>query len=98
MGGLADDGEWGYSQSQSRVELDAIKALPVLAAEDRPGVYRSEVVMAEFFRRFFTIYNLYGMGMCVVFLGAWFYFSREQQSNTVDLLARRRRPQLPPGN
>lgn len=53
--------------------------------------------MAEFLRRLFTTYNMYGMGMCSVFLGAWFYFSREEQSNTVDLLARRRRPP-PPGD
>jgi len=52
--------------------------------------------MAEFFRRFFTTYNMYGIGVCLVFLGAWFYFSREDQSNTVDLLARRHQPKPPP--
>lgn len=53
--------------------------------------------MVEFFRRLFAAYNLYGMGMCAVFLAAWFYFSREEHTNTVDLLRKRRRDGPPGG-
>ncbi len=51
--------------------------------------------MAEFLRRLFAPYNLYGMAVCAVFLGVWFYFSREQETTTVDLLGRRRRREGP---
>lgn len=53
--------------------------------------------MVEFFRRLFALYNVYGMAVCAVFLAAWFYFSREQHTDTVDLLGRKRRREGPPG-
>jgi hypothetical protein len=46
--------------------------------------------MVEFFVRLFSIYNVYCMCVCGVFLALWFYFSREQQTTTIDPLARRR--------
>jgi hypothetical protein len=46
--------------------------------------------MAEFFRRLLAPYNLYGMSVCAVFLVVWFYFSREQETNTVNPLDHRR--------
>jgi len=46
--------------------------------------------MAEFFRRLFSIYNVYCMCVCGVFLALWFHFSRDHQTQTVDPLSRRR--------
>jgi len=52
--------------------------------------------MVEFFRRLFTVYNLYCMGVCGAFLAVWFYFSREQQTHTLDPLGRKRSRQGKP--
>lgn len=78
-------------------ELSVTKLHPFWPAKEQvlllvPG----KAVMVEFFRRLFATYNLYGMGVCAVFLAAWFYFSREERTDTVDLLRRRRR-EGPPG-
>lgn len=52
--------------------------------------------MVEFLRRLFAAYNLYGMATCAVFLALWFYISREQQTDTLDPLERRRHRQQGP--
>jgi len=52
--------------------------------------------MVEFIRRLFAAYNVYGMITCAIFLGAWFYVSREQETDTLDPLERRRHRQKGP--
>jgi hypothetical protein len=52
--------------------------------------------MVEFLQRLFATYNLYGMTMCAIFLAAWFYMSREEQTQTANPLDRRRRQEGPP--
>jgi hypothetical protein len=52
--------------------------------------------MVEFLQHLFATYNLYGMTTCAVFLAAWFYISRAEQTQTANPLDRKRRQQGPP--